>query len=52
MSAIVFIKEEMKTKIYFIKIVNLQQESSGHVWMWDLDHKKAKHRFKIDPFEL
>lgn len=33
MSAIVFIEEEMKTKIYFIKNVSLQQESSGHVWM-------------------
>ena len=25
--------------------------SSGHVWMWELDYKKAEHR-RIDAFEL
>ena len=25
--------------------------SSSHVWMWELDHKKAEHR-RIDAFEL
>ena len=25
--------------------------SSSHVWMWELDHKEAKHQ-RIDAFEL